>query len=91
MPSHVTAETFYATVGFKTVREVFRGDARTIVMKRHLVGKEHEGVAKGVSWREGVRANIDRLYREIIGLFAGLIQADMSGGDPIADWVTRLL
>jgi hypothetical protein len=52
VPSHVTAETFYAKVGFKTVCEVFHGDARTIVMERHLVGNEHEGVAMGVSWCE---------------------------------------
>lgn len=36
VPSSVTAEGFYATLGFKTVRESFHGNERTLVMERSL-------------------------------------------------------
>lgn len=34
--SSVTAETFYARLGFKVVRDSYHGDERTIIMKRSL-------------------------------------------------------
>lgn len=36
VPSSVTAETFYARLGFKAVRDSYHGDERTIVMERLL-------------------------------------------------------
>lgn len=38
VPSSVTAETFYAGLGFKSVRDSYHGDERTIVMERSLNG-----------------------------------------------------
>jgi N-acetylglutamate synthase-like GNAT family acetyltransferase len=37
VPSSVTAEKFYAKLGFEAVRESYHGDERTISMKRYLV------------------------------------------------------
>lgn len=37
VPSSVTAEQFYAKLGFKAVRDSYYGDERTIIMERHLV------------------------------------------------------
>ena len=36
VPSSVTAEGFYANLGFKAVRDSFHGDERTIIMERVL-------------------------------------------------------
>ena len=36
VPSSVTAETFYARLGFKSVRDSYHGDERTIIMERSL-------------------------------------------------------
>jgi GNAT superfamily N-acetyltransferase len=36
VPSSVTAEQFYAKLGFKAVRDSYYGDERTIIMERHL-------------------------------------------------------
>jgi GNAT superfamily N-acetyltransferase len=36
VPSSVTAETFYARLGFKAVRDSYYGDERTIIMERSL-------------------------------------------------------
>ncbi|MBP2302236.1 GNAT family N-acetyltransferase [Azospirillum picis] len=36
VPSSVTAEPFYASLGFRAVRDAWRGDERTIVMERIL-------------------------------------------------------
>lgn len=36
VPSSVTAETFYARLGFRAVRESYHGDERTIIMERSL-------------------------------------------------------
>ena len=36
VPSTVTAETFYARLGFKPVRDSYHGDERTIIMERPL-------------------------------------------------------
>jgi hypothetical protein len=36
VPSSVTAEQFYAMLGFKAVRDSYHGDERTIFMERHL-------------------------------------------------------
>jgi N-acetylglutamate synthase-like GNAT family acetyltransferase len=36
VPSSVTAEKFYAKIGFKVVREAYHGDERMIIMERHL-------------------------------------------------------
>lgn len=36
VPSSVTAEQFYAKLGFKAVRDSYHGDERTIIMERHL-------------------------------------------------------
>ena len=36
VPSSVTAETFYAKLGFKAVRDNYHGDERTIIMERRL-------------------------------------------------------
>ena len=36
VPSSVTAETFYARLGFKAVRDSYHGDERTIIMERPL-------------------------------------------------------
>jgi N-acetylglutamate synthase-like GNAT family acetyltransferase len=36
VPSSVTAEAFYARLGFKTVRDSYHGDERTIIMERWL-------------------------------------------------------
>lgn len=36
VPSSVTAETFYAHLGFKAVRDSYHGDERTIIMERSL-------------------------------------------------------
>ncbi|WP_234684880.1 GNAT family N-acetyltransferase [Bradyrhizobium monzae] len=38
VPSSVTAETFYARLGFKAVRDSYHGDERTIIMERLLDG-----------------------------------------------------
>lgn len=39
VPSSVTAEVFYARLGFRAVRDSHYGDERTIVMERELDGK----------------------------------------------------
>lgn len=36
VPSSVTAERFYARLGFKAVRDSYHGDERTIIMERSL-------------------------------------------------------
>jgi hypothetical protein len=36
VPSSVTAEAFYAHLGFKAVRDAFHGDERTIIMECKL-------------------------------------------------------
>ncbi len=36
VPSSVTAETFYARLGFNAVRDSYHGDERTIIMERLL-------------------------------------------------------
>lgn len=36
VPSSISAETFYAQLGFKAVRDSFHGDERTIIMERSL-------------------------------------------------------
>jgi len=36
VPSSVTAETFYARLGFRAVRDSYYGDERTIIMERSL-------------------------------------------------------
>ena len=36
VPSSVTAETFYGRLGFKSVRDSYHGDERTIIMERSL-------------------------------------------------------
>ncbi|UVK41701.1 GNAT family N-acetyltransferase [Mesorhizobium sp. AR10] len=36
VPSSVTAEPFYAKLGFKAVRDSYHGDERTIIMERSL-------------------------------------------------------
>lgn len=36
VPSSVTAETLYARLGFKAVRDSYHGDERTIIMERSL-------------------------------------------------------
>lgn len=36
VPSSVTAESFYARLGFKAVRDSYYGDERTIIMQRSL-------------------------------------------------------
>ena len=36
VPSSVTAEAFYAKLGFKAVRDSYHGDERTIIMERSL-------------------------------------------------------
>lgn len=36
VPSSVTAETFYAGLGFRTLRESYFGEERTIIMERSL-------------------------------------------------------
>ncbi|MCA1427253.1 MULTISPECIES: GNAT family N-acetyltransferase [Bradyrhizobium] len=37
VPSSVTAETFYARLGFNAVRDSYYGDERTIIMERVLI------------------------------------------------------
>ena len=37
VPSSVTAEQFYAKLGFKAVRDSYHGDERTIIMEKHLI------------------------------------------------------
>jgi GNAT superfamily N-acetyltransferase len=37
VPSSVTAEPFYAKLGFKAVRDSFHGEERTIIMERSLL------------------------------------------------------
>jgi predicted N-acetyltransferase YhbS len=36
VPSSVTAERFYAKLGFKTVRDSYHGEERTVIMERRL-------------------------------------------------------
>ncbi|WP_128929109.1 GNAT family N-acetyltransferase [Bradyrhizobium guangxiense] len=39
VPSSVTAETFYARLGFKAVRDSYYDDERTIIMERRLAAR----------------------------------------------------
>ncbi|WP_407186992.1 GNAT family N-acetyltransferase [Bradyrhizobium centrosematis] len=39
VPSSITAESFYARLGFKAVRDSFHGDERTIIMERPLAAR----------------------------------------------------
>jgi N-acetylglutamate synthase-like GNAT family acetyltransferase len=41
--SSISAETFYAQLGFKIVRDNYHGDERTIIMERSLVTAEVRG------------------------------------------------
>ncbi|MBB4259159.1 MULTISPECIES: GNAT family N-acetyltransferase [unclassified Bradyrhizobium] len=43
VPSSVTAEGFYARLGFRAVRDSYYGDERTIVMERELDGARSHG------------------------------------------------
>jgi len=45
--SSVTAEQFYAKLGFKSVRGSYHGDERTIIMERRLAPAGHNGTASG--------------------------------------------
>jgi N-acetylglutamate synthase-like GNAT family acetyltransferase len=36
VPSSITAEAFYAKIGFNAVRDSYHGDERTIIMERWL-------------------------------------------------------
>jgi histone acetyltransferase (RNA polymerase elongator complex component) len=36
VPSSITAERFYARLGFRAVRDSYHGDERTIIMERML-------------------------------------------------------
>jgi len=36
VPSSITAEAFYARLGFKAIRDTYHGDERTIIMERSL-------------------------------------------------------
>ena len=36
VPSSINAETFYAQLGFKAVRDSYYGEERTIIMERSL-------------------------------------------------------
>jgi hypothetical protein len=38
VPSSITAERFYATLGYQTVRDEFHGAERTVVMEKRLEG-----------------------------------------------------
>ncbi|WP_135005153.1 GNAT family N-acetyltransferase, partial [Pseudomonas savastanoi] len=38
VPSSITAEKFYATLGYQKIRDEFHGDERTIVMEKRLEG-----------------------------------------------------
>jgi hypothetical protein len=38
VPSSVTAESFYAKLGFNAVRDSYHGEERTIVMERRVPG-----------------------------------------------------
>ncbi|UWU12774.1 GNAT family N-acetyltransferase [Rhizobium sullae] len=40
VPSSVTAEQFYAGLGYRAIRESYHGEERTIIMQRHLVPKD---------------------------------------------------
>jgi len=40
VPSSVTAEPFYAKLGFVSVRDIYEGEERTIVMERPLRGSQ---------------------------------------------------
>ena len=42
VPSSVTAEAFYAKLGFSPVRESYHGEERTIVMERRLPGSAND-------------------------------------------------
>jgi GNAT superfamily N-acetyltransferase len=43
VPSSVTAEAFYARLGFRAVRDSWHGDERTIIMERSLQGAPSAG------------------------------------------------
>jgi predicted N-acetyltransferase YhbS len=43
VPSSVTAEPFYARLGFNAVRDSYHGEERTIVMERSLSGASPDG------------------------------------------------
>jgi hypothetical protein len=36
VPSSVTAEPFYARLGFRAIRDSYHGDERTVIMERSL-------------------------------------------------------
>lgn len=44
VPSSITAESFYARLGFKAVRDSYHGDERTIIMERWLKGPSQTGL-----------------------------------------------
>lgn len=46
VPSSVTAEEFYARLGFKAVRDAFYGEERTVIMERSLALPHRQGVNK---------------------------------------------
>lgn len=49
VPSSVTAEQFYARLGFQSVRDSYHGDERTIIMERRLAPIGRNGAANGNS------------------------------------------
>jgi len=49
VPSSVTAEQFYAKLGFKSVRDSYHGDERTIIMERRFAPVGRNGAASGNS------------------------------------------
>lgn len=63
VPSSLTAEPFYSALGFHTVRDVYHGNERTLVMEkalssRHPIGlyRDHPHRAQVVAlWQSGIR------------------------------------
>ena len=49
VPSSVTAEQFYAKLGFKAVRDSYHDDERTIIMERQLAPAGRNGAGSGNS------------------------------------------
>lgn len=63
VPSSLTAEPFYTKLGFQTVRDVFHGNERTLVMEKGLLSRHPIGLYRDRQHR----AQVVALWQEAFG------------------------
>lgn len=73
VPSSLTAEPFYSKLGFHTVRDVYHGNERTLVMEKSLSSRHPIG-----PYRDRLhRAQVAALWQDALGYESGHNQAQL--------------